>query len=113
MNKLYFDYCASTPLHPKVVEKLLDSSKHLYANPSSMHEMGFETQQRVEKSRVKVAEILNVKTSEIIFTSGATESNNLAILGLIRAWRKKQEKYHMSLYQRLSTPPYIIVVNIC
>lgn len=89
MNKLYFDYCASTPLHPKVAELLFCTSEQLYANPSSVHEMGFEVNKRVEESRAKLSELLHVEQSEIIFTSGATESNNLAIIGTVRAWMKK------------------------
>lgn len=42
MNSLYFDFCASTPLHPRAFRTLMDSAKHCFANPSSMHEMGFE-----------------------------------------------------------------------
>lgn len=89
MNKLYFDYCASTPLHPKVAELLFCTSEQLYANPSSVHEMGFEANQRVEESREQLSALLHVEPSEVIFTSGATESNNLAIIGAIRAWMKK------------------------
>jgi cysteine desulfurase len=45
MDKLYFDFCASTPIHPRVYQQLQDASKDLYANPSSVHEMGFEVSQ--------------------------------------------------------------------
>lgn len=89
MNRLYFDYCASTPLHPKVAELLFCTSEQLYANPSSVHEMGFEANQRVEESREKLSALLHVESSEVIFTSGATESNNLAIIGAVRAWMKE------------------------
>lgn len=108
MNSLYFDFCASTPLHPRAFRTLVDSAKHCYANPSSMHEMGFEASLRVEESREQIARLLQVKTTEVIFTSGATESNNLAILGVVRAWMKRtgrnphiilSEIEHSSVYQ--------------
>lgn len=108
MNSLYFDYCASTPLHPRAFQTLLDSAKQCYANPSSMHEMGFEASLRVEGSREQIARLLQVKAKEVIFTSGATESNNLAILGVVRAWMKRtgrtphiilSEIEHSSVYQ--------------
>lgn len=89
MDKLYFDYCASAPLHPEVYEELLDTTRRLYANPSSVHEMGFEASRWVEAAREQISSLLQVKFNEVIFTSGATESNNLAILGIVRAWMKK------------------------
>ncbi|GIO41646.1 cysteine desulfurase family protein [Paenibacillus apis] len=89
MNKLYFDYCASAPLHPQVIHKLIDSSVNLYANASSTHEMGFEVNRIIEASRERIANVLHVKPSEVIFTSGATESNNMAILGVVRAYMKR------------------------
>ncbi len=108
MNSLYFDYCASTPLHPRAFRTLMDSAKHYFANPSSTHEMGFEASLRVEESREQIARLLQVKATEVIFTSGATESNNLAILGVVRAWMKRtrrtphiilSEIEHSSVYQ--------------
>ncbi|GIP51546.1 cysteine desulfurase family protein [Paenibacillus vini] len=108
MNSLYFDYCASTPLHPRAYRTLMDSAKHNYANPSSMHEMGFEASLRVEESREQIARHLQVKATEVIFTSGATESNNLAIVGVARAWKKRTGRNphiilsqieHSSVYQ--------------
>lgn len=108
MNPLYLDYCASTPLHPRVFQTMLDSARHCYANPSSVHDMGFKARLRVEESREKIARLLQVQPAEIIFTSGATESNNLAILGVVRAWMKKtgrtphlimSEIEHSSVYQ--------------
>ncbi|RCX19130.1 cysteine desulfurase [Fontibacillus phaseoli] len=108
MNSLYLDYCASTPLHPRAFQTLMDSSKLYYANPSSMHEMGFEASLRVEESREQIARLLQVKATEVIFTSGATESNNLAIIGVVRAWMKRtgrnphiilSEIEHSSVYQ--------------
>ncbi|MNO72557.1 Cysteine desulfurase [compost metagenome] len=67
----------------------MDSTKQLFANPSSVHDMGFEANVRVEEAREQISALLQVKPEEVVFTSGATESNNLAILGVVRAWAKK------------------------
>lgn len=86
---LYFDYCASTPLHPLVYEEFIQTSIQLFANPASVHDMGFEAKQRVEEAREQISALLQVKANEVIITSGATESNNLSILGVVRARMKK------------------------
>ncbi|WP_340012222.1 cysteine desulfurase family protein [Paenibacillus sp. FSL H7-0690] len=91
MDKIYFDYCASTPLHPEVCETFCHFTKNVYANPSSVHKMGFEASELVEESKKKIAKNLRVKPNEIVFTSGATESNNLAILGVVRANKKNSK----------------------
>ena len=91
----YFDYCASSPIHPKVQDIFIKMTKEIYANPSSTHKMGKEAKSFVEKAREKISEILNVKSGEIFFTSGATESNNLALLGVINAAKRNQKKIHI------------------
>ncbi|GIO35259.1 aminotransferase V [Paenibacillus antibioticophila] len=108
MNSLYFDYCASAPLHPRALRKLQASMEACYANPSSAHQMGFAARRLVEEARDQLSGLLQVTPGEIIFTSGATESNNLAIQGALRAWRRKtglvphillSEIEHSSVYQ--------------
>ncbi|CAH1228190.1 cysteine desulfurase family protein [Paenibacillus sp. JJ-223] len=91
----YFDYCASTPIHPKVQDVFMKMTQEIYANPSSTHKMGKEAKSFVEKARQQTAELLNVESEEVFFTSGATESNNLALLGVIKAAKKKHKKIHI------------------
>ena len=79
---IYLDHAASTPLDP-IVKKEMDSVK-TYANPSALHQMGLEAKEILNNSRNKVAKILNCKPEEIIFTSGGTESINLAIKGIAK-----------------------------
>lgn len=110
MDKLYFDYCASAPLHPQVIHKLIDSSVNLYANASSTHEMGFEVNRIIEASRERIANVLHVKPSEVIFTSGATESNNMAILGVVRAYMKRTSQIPHLI---LSEVEHSSVYNCC
>ncbi|MDD5687152.1 MAG: cysteine desulfurase NifS [Elusimicrobia bacterium] len=90
MGKIYFDYNATTQVHPEVLEAMLPYFKNLYGNPSSVHHFGQETRKAVEDSREKVANFLGVENvSEIIFTSCGTESNNHAIKGTAFALKNK------------------------
>lgn len=82
MKPIYLDYNASTPLLPEVAEAMLPYLKNGFGNPSSSHFFGLESKQVIENARHQVAELLNCQAEEIIFTSGGSESNNLAILGI-------------------------------
>jgi cysteine desulfurase len=82
-NTIYLDYQASTPVHKNVLEKMQPYFSELYGNPhSSDHIIGWEANKAVEKSLQKIADALNADSDEIIFTSGATESNNMVLKGL-------------------------------
>jgi cysteine desulfurase len=81
---LYFDHNSTTPLAPEVTDALSAALRDLYGNPSSTHRAGQLARQALEQARRAIAEALRVSPGEIVFTSGGTESNNLAILGLLR-----------------------------
>lgn len=82
-RSIYLDYAATTTLDFRVLDKMLPYMTTLYGNPHSRsHMYGWESEQAVEKSRKNVADLINANSKEIIFTSGATESNNLALKGL-------------------------------
>lgn len=83
-NKIYLDCAATTPIDDMVLKKMMPYLKDKYGNPSSIHQFGQETAQAVDKARIQVAKFLNCKPLEIIFTGSASESDNLAIRGLIR-----------------------------
>ncbi len=85
MKPIYLDYNATTPLAPEVAAAMEDCLRLHYGNPSSSHVYGVETRQLVEEARRQVAELLGAAPGEIIFTSGGTESNNMAIIGAVRA----------------------------
>ncbi|MBL7669767.1 MAG: cysteine desulfurase [Bdellovibrionaceae bacterium] len=88
--KLYLDYQATTPVDPRVLEKMLPYFTQVFGNPSSQdHSWGWAASRAVEKARTQVGQLLNAHPSEIFFTSGATESNNWAIIGLIRRWLRE------------------------
>lgn len=79
MRRVYLDNAATTPLDPQVVEEMLPIMKDFFGNPSSTHAFGREVKSKLEMARRKVAQILNAEPSEIIFTSGGTEADNMAL----------------------------------
>lgn len=79
---LYFDHNATTPVAPEVAETLQDAFCRVFGNPSSTHREGQLARQQLENSRGLIAGFLHASAAELVFTSGGTESNNLAILGL-------------------------------
>ena len=83
MRQIYLDYNATTPIAPAVLEAMLPFLKGHYGNPSSAHSLGRAAKEAIEDARAKLAGLLACDRSEIIFTSGGTESNNLAIKGIM------------------------------
>ena len=86
---IYFDYNATTPLDPEVREAMLPYLDEVFGNPASVHSAGRRARTILDDARERVAAVLGAKPSEITFTSGATESNNLAILGTARKLRDR------------------------
>jgi cysteine desulfurase len=89
MRKVYLDHNATTPVHPEVLEAMLPYYKDKFGNASSVHEFGREAKDALEKSRETLAKFINCASSEIYFTSGGTESDNLAIKGVTLANKNK------------------------
>ncbi|MFC3417971.1 cysteine desulfurase family protein [Salinicoccus hispanicus] len=79
---IYADYAATTPVDKEILKKVIDSAD-VFGNPSSIHKFGKQAKAILEKSRRDVASLLNASPAEIIFTSGATEANNMAIRGVV------------------------------
>jgi cysteine desulfurase len=89
-DPIYLDYQATTPVDPTVLEVMLPYFTKDFGNPhSTTHVYGTRAHKAVEKARDQVAKVINADPQEIIFTSGATEANNLAILGVCRALKKQ------------------------
>lgn len=89
---IYFDYSSTTPVDPRVANKMMDflTNEGVYGNPASRsHEFGWEAEAAVEQARKHVAELIGADSREIVWTSGATEANNLAIKGAAHFYRKK------------------------
>lgn len=86
---LYFDHCASTPPYDEVIQTLAEVMKAHYANPSSIHRAGTDADKLIERARALLAGSFKTKPEEWLFTSGGTESNNLAVKGAARANRSR------------------------
>ncbi len=89
MLEIYLDNSATTKPYREVNQAYLDMSEICYANPSSLHTFGMRAEKEVKNARSVLAEILSVQKKEIYFTSGGTESNNIAILGYARANKRR------------------------
>jgi cysteine desulfurase len=87
-RKVYLDHNASTPVHPEVVEAMLPYWSERFGNPSSVHGFGREAREGLETAREQVAHFLRVGKEEIVFTSGGTESDNMAIKGVAMGRRR-------------------------
>lgn len=99
MNKIYFDNAATTPIHPKVIELVANSMQTVFGNPSSSHLFGRSAKALVETARKNIAKKLNVTASEIVFTAGGSEADNMILrnavnnLGVTRIITSKIEHH--------------------
>lgn len=83
-SRIYLDYCATTPVHANVRKEMLRALDVDFGNPSSMHWAGKDSRQLIDRARADVASGIGCRPAEIIFTSGATEADNLALFGMLR-----------------------------
>ena len=88
MKRIYLDYNASTPLDPRVAREMFQKTE-VFGNPSSVHAEGREARALVDEARIRVARLIQCDHRQLLFTSGGTEANNLAILGAARANRDR------------------------
>ena len=89
MKRVYMDYAATTPVAPEVIEAMMPYMTEHFGNPSSIHSSGREARQALEKARETIATLLEAKPEEVVFTSGGSESSNVAIKGCAEANSKK------------------------
>ena len=101
-KNIYLDNASATPINSQVLRVIYESLKEDYANPSAIHNLGVEVKKKLENFRKEVASVLGAHGDEIIFTSGATESNNLAILGILQKFKNSN----------LNIIPHIVTTNI-
>jgi len=99
---IYFDYSATTPVHPEVAQSIHEVLTRHYGNPSSLHRLGVEAEKLVSQARERIADMLGVSRNSIIFTSGGSESNNLAIKGAASRLRKRGKHIIVSSIEHAS-----------
>jgi cysteine desulfurase len=90
LMQIYLDYSATTPCRPEAIAAMQETLIQGWGNPSSLHEWGTRSAYRVEQARWQVAQLINAPTESIVFTSGGTESNNLALQGVARTFKAPQ-----------------------
>lgn len=106
---IYMDYQSTTPIDPRVIDKMVEVMKNDYGNPHSRsHAFGWKAEEIVENSRSQIAKLINANEKEIFFTSGATESNNIAIKGVAKFYENLGKKHIITL-----TTEHKCVINSC
>ncbi|MFC1924661.1 cysteine desulfurase family protein [Chloroflexota bacterium] len=101
-NGAYLDNLATTPVDPRVVEAMMPYFGELFGNPVSYHKWGDQTSDATDKARAQIAGLINGQPEEIIFTSGGTESNNLAIKGLVTEHQSRGKHIVVSSVEHFS-----------
>ncbi|MDH3604153.1 MAG: aminotransferase class V-fold PLP-dependent enzyme, partial [Candidatus Tectomicrobia bacterium] len=93
MRQVYLDYNATTPVHPEVLEVVIESLREDFGNPSSVHRYGRKTRVLVDEARDQVAELIGAPAASVLFCSGGTEANNTILKGVAAA--KKDQGRHI------------------
>ncbi|RLQ98324.1 cysteine desulfurase family protein [Falsibacillus albus] len=89
MERIYLDHAATSPVHPEVIDKMMGILQEQYGNPSSIHSYGREARRILDEARMVMAKSIGANFNEIIFTSGGTEADNMAIIGAAHAMKEK------------------------
>ncbi len=111
-RRVYLDNSATTPVADEVVEAMMPYLTGKFGNPSSIHFFGQEARAAVDRARHQVAGLVNARPNEIVFTSGGTEANNLAIRGLIESRVRARRNGNALSAQQINTRPHIITSSI-
>ena len=107
MKRIYLDYAATTPTHPEVVKAMLPYFTEVFGNPSSVYSYGQKAKEAIEEARVKVADLIGARSGELVFTSGGTEADNFAIMGVAYANESKGNHIITTLIEHAA------VINTC
>ena len=89
VERIYLDHAATSPMHPRAIEKMLEVMKSAFGNPSSIHSFGREARHLIDLARSELAGSIGAKETEIIFTSGGTEADNMALFGVAETYQHK------------------------
>ena len=109
-KRIFLDYASITPIDRRVSMEMERAQKTTFANPSALYQEALTAKDFVEKGRKKIADILHAQKSEIVFTGGGTESNNLALFGLFEDFQRFDLKN--SKCRTLGNKPHIITTKI-
>ena len=93
---VYLDYSATTPVHPEVIDVYSRVCESFIGNPNSYHKLGVEAKKLIDASSEQIANLFKIKKEEIIYTSGASEANNLAIKGVCSYYENRGK--HLLLF---------------
>lgn len=102
-DSIYLDHAATTPVDPDVLRAMAPWFTEQFGNPSSIYQLGQQSRAALDAARAQCAAVLHCHPGEIVFTSGATESNNLALAGLVWAWRERNPN---------GPPPHIVTTAV-
>ncbi|MFM7230847.1 MAG: aminotransferase class V-fold PLP-dependent enzyme, partial [bacterium] len=94
-SPIYLDHNASTPVRPEVAEAMQQALRDLGANPSSAHRDGQRARAAIERARAQAASLVNAREDEVVFCSGGTEADHLALIG--SAWAQRSRGQHVAL----------------
>lgn len=109
---IYLDYSATTPVHNEVLDTFVKVTKDYIGNPNSLHKLGVESKRLIDASTKQIATLLGVKEKEVIYTSGATEANNLAIKGVCEKYKNRGKHIITTRLEHSSvTAPISYLVN--
>ncbi|MES2416239.1 MAG: cysteine desulfurase family protein [Patescibacteria group bacterium] len=111
-KKIYLDYASATPLEKSVFSVMSKALRGEFANPSAIHDLGVHCKNMIEVYRKTIAQVLNAHSDEIVFTSGATESNNLAINGIVKKYAEDFFRSSGKVTRPLKNLPHIVTTNI-
>ena len=93
--RVYFDHSATTPVDERVVKAMLPYYTEIFGNASSLHQFGQDAHEALDTSRKTIADKMNAKYDELIFTSGGTESDNFALKSIVMAYKENFKKDHV------------------
>ncbi|MEH7544368.1 cysteine desulfurase family protein [Neobacillus vireti] len=89
MERIYLDHAATSPMHPKVIDKMVTIMNATFGNPSSIHSFGREARHYIDLARAALARSIGARETEIIFTGGGTEADNMALFGVAESYQTK------------------------
>ena len=89
VQRIYLDHNATTPLLPAVIDRMTEELREDFGNPSSVHHFGQQAKAAIDEARTNVANLIGANPSEVLFTSGGTEADNIAVRARPRRWNRR------------------------